>query len=661
MKTLLCRIPLAAVLCTSLLFSCSSDPEMPPPPPPLVDESSSSSLVESSSSAISSSARVWSYCVYPEIQECYPGSYSACPGSGGELRDDCPYGSSNHEQSSSGGELAGNSSSSQDGQGNSSGSAAQEYDYCVFAAEKNCLLGPLTICPPGGELSNACPYNSSSSVPNSSSSFASSSSSDLASSGSSGGLSSSSITSNNSSSSQVIAQIQDNVFTDTRDGNNYKFELSGGKVWMSENLNYSKNNTLGYCYGVDIDGENPHRDSTSCGNGYGRIYEWSVAMDGNSSQGLCPSGWHVPSTAEWGNVVSTGTKKMSSNFYIYPGYYKSADWIDRDVNGYYWTSNGNSTLTLFKNGSTCKGGGSCVVEALTGASATDKFSVRCLANDDFKQGCGTGLYAPATEFCSDGKAYTFCSNKTYNTAAQFCSGGTIYNFCGGKTYNPSTEFCLDSKVYEKCGGKTYNPATESCSGGKVYATCGSKSYDTSVEFCSGSTTYPLCGGQSYNPATEFCQDSKVDKICNEFYNSTTQFCSGGKVYDKCGGQIYDVQQRKCVGGKVYLKDADYLITCNGSAISSSECNKTRLDVKNNECIDLQITWTGYNTNRNLIMQCIASYGVSVSSITVDGRNTTPAAGSGVTLISNLSGTREILVCVSLSNSSGSADCQIWND
>jgi hypothetical protein len=454
MRTLFSKLALAVTLYASLLLSCAPDIEMPPPPP---------------DNPISSSAQVWSYCVYPDIQRCYSGSYSACPGIGGELRDDCPYGSSNPVQSSSAGELAGNSSSSQAEQGNSSGGTAQEYDYCVFAAEKICLSGSLTLCPPGGELSNACPYNSSNSKQSSSSSVAESSSSYGLTPPQFGSSSSQGIKS--SSSSQAVGQADGNVFTDTRDGKKYKFEVAtDGKIWMIENLNYSRENTLGYCYGVNINGVNPHRDSTTCDNGYGRIYEWAVAMDDNSPQGLCPNGWHIPSTAEWSSVVGIGAIKMSNGFYIYPGNYDTTKgWKERDTSGFYWTSSGNNYFIIFHYQSDCAGpyNGSCEVK--TTYSTTDKFSVRCIADEDVKFNCGTNTYNPSTSFCADNLVYPRCGVKEYKPATQFCSGTTVYSLCGGEKYDPLTEFCSSNSIYTKCGGKEYNPATRECVDGTLYS------------------------------------------------------------------------------------------------------------------------------------------------------------------------------------------------
>jgi uncharacterized protein (TIGR02145 family) len=188
-----------------------------------------------------------------------------------------------------------------------------------------------------------------------------------------------------SSESQALGTFDGTYFTDLRDGKKYKYETDpiNGRIWMSENLNYSRGNTLGYCYGVDIDGANPHRDSTSCGSGYGRIYDYATAIDGNSPQGLCPNGWHIPSTAEWNSIA--GNRKMPIDFYIFSGQYNlnpdylPLGWKERDRNGFYLTSSGYGYFTGFWHGS---GNDIYEVEIKT-ESPPNAASVRCVANDDW--------------------------------------------------------------------------------------------------------------------------------------------------------------------------------------------------------------------------------------------------------------------------------------
>ncbi|MDG1840833.1 MAG: FISUMP domain-containing protein [Crocinitomicaceae bacterium] len=95
------------------------------------------------------------------------------------------------------------------------------------------------------------------------------------------------------------------MLIDTRDGNTYQTILVGSQCWMAENLNlgnmiahntHQTNNGQyeKYCIG----------DSLSNCDTYGGLYQWNETMQysSSSSQGICPSGWHVPSYSEWKNL-----------------------------------------------------------------------------------------------------------------------------------------------------------------------------------------------------------------------------------------------------------------------------------------------------------------------------------------------------------------------
>jgi uncharacterized protein (TIGR02145 family) len=84
------------------------------------------------------------------------------------------------------------------------------------------------------------------------------------------------------------------VLTDSRDSKIYQTVPIGAQCWMKENLNYASANS--WCYG---------NNSSNC-NIYGRLYTWDAASGGTTSsanpsgvQGVCPTGWHLPSDAEW--------------------------------------------------------------------------------------------------------------------------------------------------------------------------------------------------------------------------------------------------------------------------------------------------------------------------------------------------------------------------
>jgi uncharacterized protein (TIGR02145 family) len=104
------------------------------------------------------------------------------------------------------------------------------------------------------------------------------------------------------------------------DGNVYPIIQFGDQWWMAANLNVTSdpdgNPITGYCY--DNDEENCKI--------YGRLYTWDVAMNRSkkeSASGICPTGWHIPSYAEWqqlitylgGKAVAGGKMKDASDHY----------------------------------------------------------------------------------------------------------------------------------------------------------------------------------------------------------------------------------------------------------------------------------------------------------------------------------------------------------
>ena len=84
-------------------------------------------------------------------------------------------------------------------------------------------------------------------------------------------------------------------------GTAYRTVDIGSQTWMAENLNYPGTGSIpiGTCYKGIKD---------SCAK-YGRLYTWDQAMNGTGSsssgkvQGICPTSWHVPTDAEWTNLL----------------------------------------------------------------------------------------------------------------------------------------------------------------------------------------------------------------------------------------------------------------------------------------------------------------------------------------------------------------------
>jgi len=78
-------------------------------------------------------------------------------------------------------------------------------------------------------------------------------------------------------------------FCDERDGQKYVYVSTDEQTWMAENLNYYvPNNSV--CYSDET-------DQDYCAT-YGRVYDWETAM------AACPSGWHLPTDAEWEKLIA---------------------------------------------------------------------------------------------------------------------------------------------------------------------------------------------------------------------------------------------------------------------------------------------------------------------------------------------------------------------
>jgi uncharacterized protein (TIGR02145 family) len=103
------------------------------------------------------------------------------------------------------------------------------------------------------------------------------------------------------------------------DGNVYKTVAIGTQTWMAENLRTTHyadgspipkvSDTPGWDALLDTDPAYSwyNDDSIQNSGAYGALYTWEGAMNGEASsnsvpsgvQGVCPSGWHVPSLEEW--------------------------------------------------------------------------------------------------------------------------------------------------------------------------------------------------------------------------------------------------------------------------------------------------------------------------------------------------------------------------
>ena len=99
-------------------------------------------------------------------------------------------------------------------------------------------------------------------------------------------------------------------FVDERDGNVYDMITIGDQTWMAVNLRYEGDIPLGNGNAEIAYRDYPNGDANNV-EIYGYLYNWTAAMNGASGssdnpsgvQGICPNGWHLPSNAEWIQLV----------------------------------------------------------------------------------------------------------------------------------------------------------------------------------------------------------------------------------------------------------------------------------------------------------------------------------------------------------------------
>jgi uncharacterized protein (TIGR02145 family) len=152
------------------------------------------------------------------------------------------------------------------------------------------------------------------------------------------------------------------------DGNAYTSVVIGTQEWLSQNLKTSK-----YCNGdplvtdlFSISWQSSsvgawayYNDDPTMNDTFGKLYNFYAVTD---TRGVCPCGWHVPTTIEWntlteflgGSSASGGTLKSttgwnapntgatnSSGFGGKGGGYRlsNGNYSQQNVYGYFWTKN----------------------------------------------------------------------------------------------------------------------------------------------------------------------------------------------------------------------------------------------------------------------------------------------------------------------------------
>jgi len=164
------------------------------------------------------------------------------------------------------------------------------------------------------------------------------------------------------------------------DNNNYSVVKIGTQTWMAENLKatkYSNGNIIENVTdsilwsGLSSAAYCDYNNSSAIANVYGRLYNWYAV---NDSRNLCPTGWHVPTDAEWtvlttylggeniagGKLKSTGTEFWKSpnfgasnetGFTALPAGYRFGSGSFSNIYNYtYWWTNteANSTDAYYR-------------------------------------------------------------------------------------------------------------------------------------------------------------------------------------------------------------------------------------------------------------------------------------------------------------------------
>jgi len=193
------------------------------------------------------------------------------------------------------------------------------------------------------------------------------------------------------------------------DGNVYHTVTIGTQVWLAENLKTTKFNDgssipLLTKNAARTDLTTPeywwyNNDSATYDNPYGKLYNWYAVNDGRD---LCPTGWHVPTDAEWttltdylGGLTVAGGKLKETGFIHWSNGnvgatnesgFTALPGGDRDINGSFnriglngrwWSSSmyGSTGKAWYRE---MGGNHAGVIQA--NSSPDDGYSVRCIGD-----------------------------------------------------------------------------------------------------------------------------------------------------------------------------------------------------------------------------------------------------------------------------------------
>ncbi len=403
-------------------------------------------------------------------------------------------------------------------------------------------------------------------------------------------------------------------------GNNYATVAIGSQCWMAQNLR-----ATAYSDGTTISGYYIPNGSSSVNANYGRLYTFAAAMRGAASssvavQGVCPTGWHVPTPAEFETLKSTlqsnttmqcnstaaniakamastsgwtsstttcavGNTQSSNNasgFNAYPaGFrYSTSSFDDYGTRAGFLTTQSGQVYYLQNTSAT--------VSNLT--SSTSSYSVRCVYNGP------SGSVAPTvsttgTATCTN--IATHDNNRsvryTYSTTGTVSSTGgssiTARGICYGTTATPTTSnytvtasattgnFTASLSSLEP--GKTYyyrayatNAKGTTYGEVKSFSTPAIPTISTYSSYSYGATTATLKGNITNAGSSSYVTLGNHDiDVITAAYPSGSTVTSG--TSSSTGTGIYSVSISGLTAGTQYYAVANVYITITIGSVSQS--------------------------------------------------------------------------------------------
>jgi uncharacterized protein (TIGR02145 family) len=143
----------------------------------------------------------------------------------------------------------------------------------------------------------------------------------------------------------IPAFICGNPYTDYRDTTIYSTIVIGTQCWMAENLNIGMRiNTLQYMQNDGIIEKYCYNTIEDSCDVYGGLYQWGEIMQYDTlegTQGICPSGWHIPTDSEWCTLTTYLDNTVNCSVTATTG--TDAGTKMKSISG--WNSGGNGTNT----------------------------------------------------------------------------------------------------------------------------------------------------------------------------------------------------------------------------------------------------------------------------------------------------------------------------